>query len=90
MPVVILAIILNASNILGFTYADRGKFGSQVLWKLHRMLNIPTKDARRKWSQGIAAQSAMGGIFGGDGLLGGVATKMAGGLVRGGLGKVFG
>ncbi|GAA99051.1 uncharacterized protein L969DRAFT_54986 [Mixia osmundae IAM 14324] len=63
IPIVILALVFNVTNTIGFSYADR--------------------DAKRKWATGMAANSMFGG-------LGGVGGTVISGLLRSGMGKVFG
>ncbi|KAL7420825.1 Golgi apparatus membrane protein tvp23 [Cryptotrichosporon argae] len=65
LPIVLLALVFNLSNVVGFTYADR--------------------DAQRRWaSSALGSGNVLG--FG----VGGIGGQIVGGVVRNGLGRLFG
>ncbi|KAH9025062.1 hypothetical protein EDB84DRAFT_1505557 [Lactarius hengduanensis] len=61
VPIVVLALVFNVTNVIGFTYADR--------------------DAKKRWAQSIVSSSWS---------IGGLGGQMLTGVVKNGVGRVFG
>ncbi|KAF8271345.1 hypothetical protein EI94DRAFT_1784187 [Lactarius quietus] len=61
IPIVVLALVFNVTNVIGFTYADR--------------------DAKKRWAQNVVSSSWS---------IGGLGGQMLTGVVKNGVGRVFG
>ncbi len=95
LPIVILALVFNMSNVLGFTYVHyRSLPPSKPVLRADSSLSIhqsyADRDSKRRWANSALSSGLGGGLdilpFG----LGGVGAQLVGGAVRSGLGRVFG
>lgn len=79
LPIVLLALVFNLSNLLGFTYVPTS------LSSLRRALTCryADRDAQRRWASNIASSGNLLG-FG----MGGLGGQLVGGMVRNSFGRL--
>lgn len=73
LPIVLLALVFNCTNTVGFTYADRDAVS--IAKRPLRTQSETSISQKRKWATGMAASSMLG-------QLGGVGGSLVGGLRR--------
>lgn len=81
IPIVILALVFNMTNTVGYTYAVR--LPPRVAVHKTKLPLSQDSDAKKRWASGIAASGMLG-------QMGGLSGKIVGGLIQGGVGKMFG
>ncbi|GAA5981368.1 hypothetical protein JCM10908_004084 [Rhodotorula pacifica] len=80
LPIVMLALVFNVTNTVGYTYAVRSHPFSRRRYLPELLLTLfnaaQDRDAKRKWATGMAAQGMLGqvGGFGGS-LVSGLASS---------------
>lgn len=77
LPIVMLALVFNLTNSIGYTYAVR------FIALISSADTEQDKDSKKKWASGMASSSLLGGM-------GGMGGSIVGGLAQGVMGKVFG
>ncbi len=80
IPIVVLALVFNVTNVIGFTYA---------YVDLHQDLDVPSKsvcrdrDAKQRWANQVSGGAWSLG-------LGGIGGQLITGAVQKGVGRLFG
>lgn len=91
LPIVLLALVFNITNTVGYTYAVRSTLHFAALSAPFAepfpdspfSTILQDRDAKRKWATGMAAGGMMGG-------LGGFGGSLVTGMASQALGKFFG
>lgn len=80
VPIVVLALVFNITNVIGFTYACVPP-NSHIPLVLFSLPLVSDRDANKRWAQNVVSSSwSMGGLGG----------QMLTGVVKNSVGRVFG